>query len=908
MTTRFRSTLGALGAGALVALGVAPALAVSPAGTPAAATGSTASAPSVAVPTAAPKPWSKTKTLTRTFEQPDGTTLDALSHTVTVKVAKTTQLRGRERVRITWSGAKPSQGRAVNPYGGGGMAQEYPVVILQCRGVENPKPGQEKLRPETCWTSTQAQRTSSLEPSPRTALWRWDAFADKADTEPVSGLPLSDFATKPACQTPAESDSIHVTPFIAADKKVYKSCSAESMAPEAAVDAAFPPAEIAAYTDKEGRGDVQFEVRSETENESLGCSEKVACSIVVIPIEGISTRYDATYCNANSLCQRTGRFLEGESNYTGDGVDEAVGPRYWWSASNWRNRFSVPISFGYPPDACSILDSRPPVGFYGTELLSQASLQWAPAYCLDKNRFNFQHNRMSDATGFNLMRSGGGSAAFVAAEHESADPIGYAPTALTGYGIGYIIDKPKNAGEFTNLRLTPRLIAKLLTQSYAGSKAGQEHPGMANNPQSINQDPEFRELNPGQRADGFEAGASLAFLSESSDSVRSLTEYIAQDKAASDFIAGKADPWGMKVNPTYKDYSLPTDEWDLLDTYKPTYADECRKSLDSPYFNLLAAPVTSLRKIAEAVLDAWPFTATTCVPATQSDPAKFGRIERQGVGSRFVLGLVTLGDAKRFGLRVAALETKKGTFVAPTDASITRTAGLARRQSEHGAFTWSQRDVVKDGKAYPGAMVVHTAAKLTGLPETDADVVADFIEIATTEGQQPGPGNGQLAEGYVPIRKTGATARLWAGAQSTAAAIRAQKEPTSSGGGDDGSGSGGDDGGGGSGSGGPGGAGGSGDGGGSGSGATGDTGGGSGGGDAKAADDSTATSSAKDATAAKSTAPVSSPATPLGTTAEIASWLAKVLVPVLLLAAPLLAGGAGLLQLIRSGGSGGRTA
>ena len=42
MTTRFRSTLGALGAGALVALGVAPALAVSPAGTPAAATGSTA--------------------------------------------------------------------------------------------------------------------------------------------------------------------------------------------------------------------------------------------------------------------------------------------------------------------------------------------------------------------------------------------------------------------------------------------------------------------------------------------------------------------------------------------------------------------------------------------------------------------------------------------------------------------------------------------------------------------------------------------------------------------------------------------------------------------------------------------------------------------------------------------------
>ena len=36
-----------------------------------------------------------------------------------------------------------------------------------------------------------------------------------------------------------------------------------------------------------------------------------------------------------------------------------------------------------------------------------------------------------------------------------------------------------------------------------------------------------------------------------------------------DFINGKADPWGMKVNPSYKKIKLPRSEWPLLDTYVP---------------------------------------------------------------------------------------------------------------------------------------------------------------------------------------------------------------------------------------------------------------------------------------------------------------------------------------------------
>ena len=29
----------------------------------------------------------------------------------------------------------------------------------------------------------------------------------------------------------------------------------------------------------------------------------------------------------------------------------------WWAPSNWRNRFSIPITFGLPPDACTVLDA-----------------------------------------------------------------------------------------------------------------------------------------------------------------------------------------------------------------------------------------------------------------------------------------------------------------------------------------------------------------------------------------------------------------------------------------------------------------------------------------------------------------------------------------------------------------------
>ena len=722
--------------------------------------------------TSASDAYRSTKTLTRTFVD-NGVDDVVDSRKVTVQVDHTTELQGRERMHISWSGAHPSAARASDPFGENGLQQEYPVVILQCRGLDDPSlPAAKQISPSTCWTSTRMQRTQSLSPS--AAVWTHDMYATDADRQPKSGM---DPFPADTCNDVSIFDT-HITPFVAANGKVFPSCNEDTMAPEAAVGSSFPPAEQEAFTGADGTGQTDFEVRSTVENESLGCSRSVPCSVVVIPIMGISCIDD------DAMCRQTGSFAPGSSNFTNDGVDPAVSPLYWWAASNWRNRFSVPISFALPPGVCDVLDSRAPTAFYGSELLSQAALQWAPAYCLRKDRFKWQQNNMPDDAAFALMESGQADAAEVSGRREldGTDPVAYAPTAVTGFAISYVIDRPGNKGEFTNLRLNARLLAKLLTQSYPASARGLAHPGLAKNPISMNLDPEFKRLNPGLSAIDSEAAATVMSLSTSSDVIRTLTSYLAQDPDVASFLAGKPDPWGMRVNPSYQGLKLPVSQWPSRDTYIPPSNLECYKANPAPYLPQVAAPVNNLRTIATAVLDSWPLTATKCDRATPTDPWKLGRIDRQSFGSRFLLGVTTLGDAHRFGLRTAALQAAPGHFVSPDDRGLAAAVGLGTSGSKKLAqknlpVVIDQKSVRRSTSAYPGTMIVYTAARTHGMSKSDAAKVASFIRISSTQGQQPGRGNGELPAGYLPIASSGVTAPLYKQAKRVAAAIAAQKAP-----------------------------------------------------------------------------------------------------------------------------------
>ncbi|WP_421732739.1 hypothetical protein [Cellulomonas sp.] len=726
----------------------------------------------VAPPAGAADPvdYRQTKTLTREHVAADGTTTTVDSREVTVQVDRTQSLRGRERIHVSWSGARPSAGRSADPYGFNGMNQEYPVVILQCRGVDDASaPEAERLSPETCWTSTYLQRYAAGVVS--AGVWRHDRYAsdeDRADQETLPDWPAE------CGLLPGSVFAQHLLPFEAASGTVYPSCSNTTIAPESAIDAALPPADIAAFTNLDGTGDVQFEMRTSTENESLGCSSEVPCTLVVIPIMGLSC------LDADAACTQTGDFAPGSSNLSDVGVDDAVSPRFWWSESNWRNRFSVPLSFALPPDACDVLDSRAPVGMYGSELLNQASLQWAPAYCLRADRFKFQHNRMPESAALRLLGTGDAVAAFVSdAARSSAVDLAYAPTAVTGFGVAFVADLPDNAGEVTQLRMTPRLLAKLLTQSYPATNDVRAHEGLENNPLALNTDPEFIDLNPGLSTVAAEAKATILSLSEASDVMTAVTAYIAADPEAMAFLGGEPDPWGMRVNPSYQDIEMPREDWPMLDTYVRESTRECEQLIRSPYLGLVAAPVNSLRKISEAVLDAWPNVQTQCTRSTTTDPWKFGRIARQNYGVRFMLGLVSLGDAERYGLRTAELRTDGtgagATFVAPSVATMSTAVAQATQPAAGKPFTLDRASL--DPAGYPGTMIVSTAARVSGLTAADAGHVAQFIRTATTEGQVSGPGNGQLPDGFVPIASTGPTAALYAAAQQAASTIEAQKGP-----------------------------------------------------------------------------------------------------------------------------------
>ena len=174
------------------------------------------------------------------------------------------------------------------------------------------------------------------------------------------------------------------------------------MPPEAAVGAAFPPAEIAAFTDADGTGSVQFEVRSDVENESLGCNDKVACSIVVIPINGLSLRPAVRAADDGRQRLPQGRPVPAgleqlrQRGRRPGGVPGAVVVGLQLGATGSRSR--SPSACRRTPATCSTRGA--PTGFYGSELLAQAALQWSPAYCLNKDRFKFQHNPMSDEAGF----------------------------------------------------------------------------------------------------------------------------------------------------------------------------------------------------------------------------------------------------------------------------------------------------------------------------------------------------------------------------------------------------------------------------------------------------------------------------------------------------------------------------
>jgi hypothetical protein len=741
-----------------------------------------------------------TQTLSRD-QVVNGTDQVVDTRSVTLNVSQTANLQGRQEIDVSWSGAHPTGGIIANQNSAEAQYEEYPFVLLECRGIDSSvaSPAQQ-LTPQTCWTQTW---TEHYQDSLGDAYppYRLDEYASAAQRAPIVGAP----SPLPAsCNGDEDAPVQDWVPFDADNGQVYyggnAGCAGEPPESDDVGGSALPSNETFGVTGVDGRGSADFDVFTSDQNASLGCSQTVSCALVAVPIMGIScdpTGASPAPSQADvAQCEDTGAYAPGSQADTStyeNGADLAVTGSLWWSPSNWRNRITVPLTFAPPPDACSLTGSSSSnvIDVYGSELLTQATGQWDPSFCQSgSDSFSVVHVVSGEPEARNLVATGSAEAAFTS----YAQPGGYgkpvvnAPVAISGFTISYDIDG-SNGQPYASLKLTPLLLAKLLTESYPGELfMQQEDPALAHNPLNITQDPEFTGLNPGINpilisGAASEAASELMALSSDSDVMEALTTYINDDPTARAWLNGAPDQWGMVVNPAYKGIQLPVDQWPLLSTFEPaayyqTDDNDCLYNDPVPYQPLVAAPLASLADISESLQYNEPNSTTQCSQPTPDSSLgeKLTTDRQQPAGSRFMIGITPLGDDQRYLLQPASLQTTDGTFVAPGNASLQAATSLLTPDTSSGTWPipYAAFQQSAGASAYPGTMVVYAAIPTMGLPASDAQEYASFLQFAAATGQTPGSGVSQLPPGYLPMTQADGLGAMVAETEAAAQDVAAQ--------------------------------------------------------------------------------------------------------------------------------------
>jgi hypothetical protein len=753
------------------------------------------------------------------------------SRTFTVKVDQTRRLRDGDQIGVSWTGAHPTGGIATDETSEQASEEEYPVVLMMCRGSAGATSGKNLITPQTCWTQNPAER---VQPAPNSEIggfpfppYRLDLYASAADREASVGLP----SKVPAACASFVTGTQHWVPFIAAGGHAYdfgeQGCA--GMPPEAqnVENPLAPGSTTYAASDLNGNGSANFRITTAQTNESLGCSSTVPCALAAIPVMGISCDPSAhslppadrppsvIAAQALQYCSETGKFAAGQMVPAGETGQEAlaVSGQLWWSESNWRNRILVPLTFASPLPSCPVAGAASQVQVAGSYLMIEAGQQWTPRLCHGSNAFTLEQVVQGEPSAQAQLQQAVTSHQLAPGEpdavYQAAPPltpftghIVQAPTAVTGFAI--VFDIVNQFGKpFTLMRLDARLLAKLLTESYpADSGVQREYTALHNpatgqpNPLNMAEDPEFQALNPDIPAAAIGkianvSPATLLAMSGDSDIMWALTSYIEADPEARAWLNGKPDPWGMVVNPAYKGIKLPVAQWSLLDTFEAPsvqLGNPCLAQDPSPFLGLVASPVQAIDQITIDLEFDYSDSQLQCNPAGAF--SSLTAVGKEFPGETFIFGVTSLADADRFGLQTASLETQGGStsdakftsasgrsFVAPADASLR--AALRMMKPDNKAGTWTMqyarmRTAAAGKAAYPGAMLVSTDVPTRFLPKSLAKNFSEFLGFASSAGQRPGLGTGQLPPGYLSLTAANGAAKMVAYTKLAAVDVAAQ--------------------------------------------------------------------------------------------------------------------------------------
>jgi hypothetical protein len=463
----------------------------------------------------------------------------------------------------------------------------------------------------------------------------------------------------------------------------------------------------------------------------------------------------------------------------------------------WHDRIAIPLQFDPIGSVCPIATNATRV--IGSELAGLAVENWQPTLCSRRGVPPLTYESISDDQARHQLNGQSVGMAVVSRPFDSSTtsanaPVTYAPLTLSGVVVAFNIDRrspgtgplaleqPLFGTRVNRLNLTPRLVAKLLTESYEAqffeitgfnNVYGASYPPtgydwLRHNPYDLFADPDFLQYNPEFQllAGNPSYDSGLIVEEPDSDAAYQLWTWVLGDPEARAWLAGQPDPWGMNVNPYYSTnanlnptgltFGTPVPEsFPKSDPYcfqDPTLAVSsgvlarplCMQDT-SPYASSMLGAALEARAANNNA-------KTTFVYGSTNPDSAFGANGPQQAASHCVLVVTDSASAAQYGLPTASLsaagdDNSSRQFVAADATGLLAGAGAMKPSGVAGV---QQPDLSTPG-TYPLTMLTYAAAQPASLSPSARANYASFLDYAGGPGQTPGTAFGQLPAGYVPL-------------------------------------------------------------------------------------------------------------------------------------------------------------
>lgn len=532
-----------------------------------------------------------------------------------------------------------------------------------------------------------------------------------------------------------------------------------------------------AATGLDGKGAELFEVQTGIQSSGLGCGQKVEpiasgekkvprCWIVIVP-------------RGEAAAENVGTPFEDRSEQYGVYTSPL-------SPAAWQNRIAIPIDFNPVDSTCSLADEERRLA--GSDLALTAIASWQPILCASADLPPYSYAPVSDGSARQQLSQGAqGSPGMVVVSRpltmtDPARPVVYAPLTASGLAIGFNIErslKPEAPAEeqriagvrFADLNLTPRLVAKLLTQSYRQQVTILQAPTYTwteANPGHLGVDPDFLQFNPEfnfiEIADG-RTFSGLQLPAGNSDAAQQVWEWILADPEAAQWMGGVPDEWGMTVNPVYATTpAANSNGFAFADPIPNSFPKGDPYCYQGPTRNGVVPPplcgtdwMPYARSLADAArIGRAAFDGARIVenPFAASAGGVWSREVPQLIGRRAMLVMTDTPSAAQFGVQTARLSRAgdKGAdrrFIAADTAGLT--AGAAAMKAGAEPTVLEPRPTEAPSGAYPLTALTYAAITPLSLDAQARTEYAAFVEYAVGPGQSPGLELGQLPRGYAPL-------------------------------------------------------------------------------------------------------------------------------------------------------------